>query len=163
VGIGTRVRGAAAALALLAGTVGAGDPAGAAGPVPCGARASVAITSAFREVLDRSGPLAAAERAVHVGAGSSSGSDRQLVSLIADWLATPHGNTETVAFGAVRCRGRRATVEYQVVYAGTPLPTDLLPPGRARRIDGSWRMTLATLCERVALTDPRRGTAAPCR
>ena len=152
------------------GVVGAGlvaGPAGAAGVgdlrTTCGPKATLAIQSAFREVFDRGGSLDASDRARYVTTGTSTTPDLRVAALLATWLAEPHGNTESVAFGTIRCEGRRAIVDAQVVYAGQALAPGVVPAGEARHLGKlNWRITVATLCDRVTLTDPRLASTPLC-
>ena len=51
--------------------------------------------------------------------------------------------------------------ELGVVLAGEDLP-EVLPPGRARRQDGVWKVANSTFCARMVLEDPALADRGVC-
>jgi hypothetical protein len=156
-----RLIGRLAAVVIVAGALGA--PATVASsavarPARCPTGAKGAVIDAYMTVFSRIQVTTADERAARLAGGD----DPTLRALLDDWLADPAGANSTVTVEKVRCLGRaRAIVDADLVLAGTRL-ADVLPPGRARREDGVWKVARATFCARVILEDPARARSGPC-
>ena len=124
----------------------------------CPAGAEDAVIAAYANVFSRATQLSTDERAA-----SLAGSDRPAVRALLDaWLASPIGASTTVTVNDVRCRSaNRAEVDADLVLAGTAL-AEVLPPGRAVRRDGAWKVATATFCTRMILEDPALADAGVC-
>lgn len=153
---------AALTVALVAGAVLApatvAQGAATAARCPKGTRSGVA--DAYAAVFGRTLPATLDDRAgLLVG-----GDDPALRAVLGEWVAAGSaGGSSSVVVVTVRCPSpRRAVVDADLVLAGVPLP-DVLPPGRAVRDAGLWKVSRDTFCTRMALEDPSVASSGACR
>jgi hypothetical protein len=150
-----------AVLVIVAGALGAPATVASAASAASGGRCPRgtlgAVVTAYANAFSRATPLSADERAAAIAGGGTP----TLRAILDDWLASPVGAGSTLTAERVHCRSRnRATVDTQLVLAGVPLP-EVLPEGRAVRVDGTWKVATATFCRRMVLEDPSLAGACP--
>jgi hypothetical protein len=147
-----------AAIVCVAGALGApATVASAAGP-RCPRGTLDAVTTAYGNLFTRSTALTPDERAANL-AGAD---DPALRALLDTWLATPEPSTTSLTVKGVQCPSRsQAVVDADLVLAGVPLP-GVLPPSRAVRDGGTWKVARSTFCYRMVLENPALATTGPC-
>jgi hypothetical protein len=124
----------------------------------CPGRALGAIQTAYADVFSRNTQLPADQRAASLDRGD----DPAVRALLDQWLASPISASSTVSALSARCPSRnRAVVDGVLVLAGVSLP-EVLPPGRAVRRAGTWKVALSTFCTRMVLEDPSLADAGLC-
>ena len=142
------VAGALGAPATVASAAGSGCPRGTLG----------AVQTAYADVFSRNTPLGADQRAASLDRGD----EPAVRALLDGWLASRVADSTTVTALDVRCPSRnRAVVDGVLVLASEDLP-DVLPPGRAVRRDGTWKVALSTFCTRLVIEDPSLADAGVC-
>ena len=147
-----------AAIVCVAGALGAPATVASAAGTRCPRGTLDAVTAAYGNVFTRSTALTPDERAANL-AGAD---DPALRSLLDTWLATPEPSTASLTVNGVTCpSGSRAVVDADLVLAGVPLP-GVLPPSRAVREAGTWKVAKATFCYRMVLENPALANAGPC-
>ncbi len=143
---------------IVAGALGAPATVASAARSRCPAGALGEIQTAYANVFSRATPLAADQRASSL----ADGADPAVRAVLDRWLASPVSANTTVSALTVHCPTRnRATVDAVLVLAGEDLP-EVLPPGRARRQDGVWKVATPTFCARMVLEDPSLADRGVC-
>jgi len=149
---------AAIVIVLVAGALGAPATVASAAAPRCPGGALGAVQTAYADVFSRNSVLPVEQRLA-----SLDRSDEPAVrALMEQWLASPVSASTTVSALGIRCpTGNRAVVDGVLVLAGEDLP-DVLPPGRAVRRDGTWKVTLPNFCTRMVLEDPALADKGIC-
>ncbi len=147
------VAGALVAPATIASAAGSGARAN-----RCPAGAEDGVIAAYANVFSRATQLTNDARAASLDRGD----EPAVRALLDTWLASPTGTSSTITVADVRCTPRRrALVNADLNLAGTPLP-HVLPAGRARLRDGTWKVGFGTFCTRMILEDPSLAQAGVC-
>ena len=143
---------------IVAGALGAPATVASAARSRCPQGALGGIQTAYADVFSRNTQLPADQRAASLDRAD----DPAVRALLDEWLASPVAESTTVSALSARCPDRnRAVVDGVLVLAGVNLP-EVLPPGRAVRRDGTWKVALSTFCTRVVLEDPSLADAGVC-
>ncbi len=143
---------------VVAGALGApATVASAAGP-RCPGGALGAVQTAYANVFSRNTQMPVEQRLASLDRGD----EPAVRTLVEQWLASPVSASTTVSALDIRCIARnRAVVDGVLVLAGEDLP-EVLPPGRAVRRAGTWKVTVPTFCTRMILEDPALADRGIC-
>ena len=149
---------AVAAIVFVAGALGAPATVASAAGSRCPRGTEGAVTAAYGNVFTRATALSADEWAANLAGGD----DPALRAILDTWLAVPETSSTSMTVNGVECpRRNRAVVDADLILAGVPLP-DVLPPGRAVRENGVWKVGMSTFCYRMVLEDPALADAGVC-
>lgn len=124
----------------------------------CPRGAANEITNAFTTLFSRNQPATIEQRVAVLAGGERVG----LRAVLDAWLADPSESQSSVNVTGIRCQTpTRAVLDADLLLATTEL-TEVLPPGRAVRQDGVWKVARSTFCARVTTSDPRFAAEGAC-